>query len=281
MDDGCYKIWREPDDFGLYVVGVDVSEGIGQNASVIQIFDLRDLSNIEQVACYHNTNINPINFTQKLYEILLQWGSPPALIERNNCGAQVVEQLYYNFRYANCVTFSAGTGKVKANRVGVMAHTNTKYRMVVNMRYFVNELRSVNIRDIETLIEIKNFIKYPNGKWAAKPGINMLDDRVMSMGWALIILDNELVQKYFEVVRKDDNDRAAELKRWDYDYHTPVSKGFLSETEENDVDGVIFNEKFNEENNVELGQMMQAGWVKAGDFQTSRSYAPVSDLGLH
>ncbi len=281
MEEGKYKIWREPDDQGLYAVGVDVSEGIGQNASVIQIFDLKDLTNIEQVACYHDTNINPIHFTQKLYEILLQWGSPPALVERNNCGAQVVEQLYYNMRYPNVVTFNAGTGKVKANRVGVLAHTNTKYRMVTNMRYFVNELRSVNIRDIETLTEIKNFIKYPNGKWAAKPGIGMLDDRVMSLGWALIILDNEVVEKYFEVVSKDDNGRPAQLNRYDYDFHTPVAKGLFDEEQDRDVDGIVFNEQFNEENNVELGQMLQNGWVRAGDFQSSRSFSPVSDLGLY
>jgi hypothetical protein len=182
MEEGKYKIFRAPDEYGLYVVGVDIAEGLHQNASCIQILDLKDLSNIEQVAVYWNDEINPFNFTQKLHEILLQWGSPPALIERNNCGAQVVEQLYYNYRYGNIVTYSANTGKQKNNKVGVLAHTNTKYRMVTNMRYFMNELRAVNVRDIETLTEIKNFVKYPNGKWAAKPGINMLDDRVMSLG---------------------------------------------------------------------------------------------------
>ena len=167
MEEGKYKIFREPNEYGLYVAGVDIAEGVNQNASVIQILDLKDLTNIEQVAVYHNKEINPFHFTQKIHEILLQWGSPPALIERNNCGAQVVEQLYFNYRYGNIVTYAAGAGKQKNNKVGVLAHTNTKYRMVTNMRYFMNELRSVNIRDIETLTEIKNFVKYPNGKWAA------------------------------------------------------------------------------------------------------------------
>ena len=282
MEHGNYKIFREPDEFGLYVAGVDIAEGVNQNASVIQILDLKDLTNIEQVAVYHNKEINPFHFTQKLHEILLQWGSPPALIERNNCGAQVVEQLYFNYRYGNVVTYAAGAGKQKNNKVGVLAHTNTKYRMVTNMRYFMNELRSVNVRDIETLTEIKNFVKYPNGKWAAKPGINMLDDRVMSMGWALIILENEIVQRYFEVLRFDDNNRPAELKRYDYDVHTPLGKGLWDEdNEESKLDTIIFTEKNDEENNAELSVMKNRGWVNAGDYQTQKSYAPVSDLGLH
>ena len=282
MEEGNYKIFREPDEHGLYVAGVDIAEGVNQNASVIQILDLKDLTNIEQVAVYHNKEINPFHFTQKLHEILLQWGSPPALIERNNCGAQVVEQLYFNYRYGNVVTYAAGAGKQKNNKVGVLAHTNTKYRMVTNMRYFMNELRSVNVRDIETLTEIKNFVKYPNGKWAAKPGINMLDDRVMSMGWALIILENELIQRYFEVLRFDDNNRPAELKRYDYDIHTPLGKGLWDEdNEESKLDTIIFTEKNDEENNAELSVMKNRGWVNAGDYQTQKSYAPVSDLGLH
>ena len=150
------------------------------------------------------------------------------------------------------------------------------------MRYFVNELKAVNVREIETLIEIKNFVKYPNGKWAAKPGVNMLDDRVMALGWALMVLDNEVVQRYYEVLRQDDNGRPAELKRYDYGVHTPLQKNWLSENvEETELDTVVFNEKFDMENNAELGVMKTRGWVNAGDFQTQRSYAPISDLGLN
>ncbi len=282
MEEGNYKIWKKPDDNGIYVVGVDIAEGLGQNASVVQILDLKDLTNIEQVAVYHSNEINPFHFTQKLYEILLQWGSPPALIERNNCGAQVVEQLYYNLRYANVVTYGVNQGKIKNNKVGVLAHTNTKYRCITNMRYFVNELKAVNIREIETLIEIKNFVKYPNGKWAAKPGVHLLDDRVMAIGWALLVLDNELVERYYEVLRQDDNGRPAELKKYDYGIYTPLQQNWLNENvEEAELDTVVFNEKFDHEDNAELNVMKTRGWVNAGDFQSQKSYAPVSDLGLN
>ena len=40
LDEGHYKIWEEPDDTKLYVAGVDISEGVGVDASVIQILVL-------------------------------------------------------------------------------------------------------------------------------------------------------------------------------------------------------------------------------------------------
>lgn len=216
FDDGKYLMWEEPNDESIYAVGVDVSEGVGEAASVIQVLELTDLKNIRQVAIYHDRNINPINFTTKLLEILKHWGSPLALIERNNCGAQVVEQLKYTHCYENIVTYGAKAGNITANRVGISSHSNTKYRGVINMRYWVNELKCVKIRDINTLKELKGFVRYPNSTWAARAGINEWDDRVMSLVWALIILDDELVEKYFEVEEYDDNRRPLRLKSLDY-----------------------------------------------------------------
>ena len=278
MDENNYKVWREPDDNGVYVVGVDIAEGVNQNASVVQILDLKDLNNIEQVAIYWSNTINPYNFTTKLHEILLQWGSPPACIERNGCGAQVVDQLYNNLRYNNIVSFEVGLGKIKQNRVGIISHTNTKYRCVMNMRYFVNECNSVNIRDIDTLIEIKNFIKYPSGKWAAKPGMDMLDDRVMSLGWALIILDNDICKRYFDILRYDGNNRPVEIRRYDHDYGIKVNKkmfGWSAEADD-DVDTIIFTEN-NTSTTPVINDMKAQGWTMIGDYQTHRSYTPPPD----
>jgi hypothetical protein len=278
MDENNYKVWREPDDNGVYVVGVDIAEGVNQNASVVQILDLKDLNNIEQVAIYWSNTINPYNFTTKLHEILLQWGSPPACIERNGCGAQVVDQLYNNLRYNNIVSFEVGLGKIKQNRVGIISHTNTKYRCVMNMRYFVNECNSVNIRDIDTLIEIKNFIKYPSGKWAAKPGMDMLDDRVMSLGWALIILDNDICKRYFDILRYDGNNRPVEIRRYDHDYGIKVNKkmfGWSAEADD-DVDTIIFTEN-NTSTTPVIDDMKAQGWTMIGDYQTHRSYTPPPD----
>ena len=243
FDEGKYLLWEEPNKDNIYVAGVDVSEGVGEAASVIQVLDMTDLRNIKQVAVYHDRNISPYNFTTKLHEILLHWGSPPALIERNNCGAQVVDQLKHTLGYDNIVTYGP---KIGSDKIGILAHTNTKYKGVVNMRYWVNELRTVKIRDINTLNELRTFVRYPNGTWAARPGVDSWDDRIMSLVWCLVILENELVDIYFEVMELDNNKRPLKLKSLDYGI-----KHFINPT------SIYSNEKNSEITTMPLPVMIQ------------------------
>lgn len=216
MDEGCYQIWEEPSDDKIYSVGVDVSEGIDKDASVVQIMDITDLTNIKQVACYHNNGISPVNFLPKLHEILTQWGKPLVSIERNNCGAQVVDGLRSNFEYDNIVSWGAATAGRQKDQLGIVVHTNTKYTGVANMRYWINELEVVQIRDIHLLKEFKTFVRHPNSTWSAKKGAGYHDDRVMSLVWGLIVLDEVLVDKHFEVIQYDTNKRPVMLKQLDF-----------------------------------------------------------------
>jgi hypothetical protein len=214
LDDGHYKIWEEPDASRLYVAGVDISEGVGIDASVIQIFDITDLKAIRQVAVYHNRLIPPLEFANKLYSILRNWGSPLALIERNNCGAQVVDRLAFDMGYEKVVSYGAKVANRTTPQMGMIAHTNTKYKGVINMRYFLNEIKVVEFRDKETLKEFKDFVRYPNGIWKAKSGSH--DDRVMSCLYALYILEKELTERYFDILEFDDQGKPAAIEQMDF-----------------------------------------------------------------
>jgi hypothetical protein len=267
FDEGHYLLWKEPDKERLYVVGVDVSEGVGEAASVIQVLDITDLRNIEQVAVYHNNDISPYNFTTKLHEILQHWGNPPALIERNNCGAQVVDQLKNNVGYENIVTYGSKAGDKIFNKPGVVAHTNTKYKGVMNMRYWLNELNVVRIKDIKTLIELKNFVRYPNGTWATKPGNGNHDDRVMSLIWTLMILENEITEKYYEIVDFDDNKRPLHIKSLDYGIKYFINPTSMYNNEINKEEGIpmpiLFNIGDAPEKN-DINDMEEQGWKLLG-----------------
>ena len=195
----------------MYTIGVDVAEGVQQNYSVIQVLDITDLQNINQVAEYASNEINPFEFTTKVRDICYHWGTPPVLIERNNCGSQVVDNLYHQYNYRNIVNYSPKVGQIKYDRLGVYAHTNTKYKGITNMRYWVNELKCVRFKSKAAVEELKNFVRYPNGSWAAQPGFDY-DDRVMALTWALLILDNTLVQRYYNVLEIDSNQRPAQLE---------------------------------------------------------------------
>ena len=223
MDNGDYKIWDDPAENKIYVAGVDVAEGVDKDYSVINIFDITDLTNMKQVACYASNNISPTNFTHKLNDILTQWGKPLACIERNNAGTGVVDNLRNVYGYENVVSWGASEAGRARFQLGIISHSNTKYKGVANMRYWVNEVRSVDIRDQTLLHELKNFVRYSNGTWAAKKGAGYHDDRVMSLVWALIILEDTLVQKHFEVVQLDDNKRPLLIKALDSGFRYSVS----------------------------------------------------------
>ena len=209
FEEGNYQMWEEPNPNNLYAIGVDVSEGVNEAATVVQILDITDPGTMKQVAVYHNRKISPYMFTSKLFEICQHWGMPPILIERNNCGAQVVDQFVNVLGYPHVVSYASKAGNLTASttdvqRPGVLAHTNTKYRGVMNMRYWLNEIRALKIQDINTLRELKTFVRKPNGTWSGKDGLNVWDDRVMSLIWGLMILEPQITEKYFEILDYDD-----------------------------------------------------------------------------
>ncbi len=262
FEDGAYRVWEVPDVNSIYTIGVDVAEGVGKNSSVIQILDITDLTNIKQVAEYCSNTINPYEFATKVHDICEHWGSPPVLIERNNSGAQVVDLLYQNYRYPNIVSYSPRTGKFKFDRMGVYAHTNTKYKGVMNMRYWVHELKCILFRSKETIQELKAFQRKPNGTWCAKPGYD--DDRVMSLIWALMILDSALVQRYYDVVELDDNGKPRNIILSEFVHQN--FKGFLNDYKtENAADtwqppNVVFQDINISEDPSEIDDLVAQGW---------------------
>jgi len=267
FDNGKYLVWEEPKENRLYAAGVDISEGVNEAASVVQILDITDLTNIEQVAVYHTRDTAPFAFTTKLLEILNQWGRPPVCIERNSCGAQVVEQLKFTHGYENIVSWGAKAGdKTEFKRIGILSHTNTKYRGITNMRYWINELKVFKFRDINTLKEFKSFIRYPNNTWGARPGSDSWDDRVMSLVWALIILENEICSRYYDVIKLDDCDRPQVIKPLDYGIRGVVSPFSVYSNEKNTGMETVLPTLFDGETaEDEIETLKEQGWKMPED----------------
>ncbi len=267
FEDGAYKIWEDPDSSRLYVAGVDVAEGVGQDASVIQILDITDLKDIRQVAEYHSNKIAPAEFSNKLYEILQNWGNPLVLIERNNQGGQVCDRLAMDFGYGDkVVSWGAKQSHRKNPQIGIISHTNTKYSGVLNQRYYINEVRSVTLKSKETLDEFKNFIRYPNGSWKAKGGEH--DDRVMAMIWALMILFNDITESYFDIVELDDYGKPLKIepRDWGIKYFENATSIYTNQhverIESSNLSPMVFGS--NSEMKDEISSLMNDGWVPLG-----------------
>jgi len=220
-EDGHYKIYKDKEDGHYYSIGVDVGEGIARANSVIQVIDITDLTAIEQVATYAYNKLDPFNFAGKLVEIASQWGNPPLLVERNNCGAQVIDALMHTHQYSNIVKYTPSMGSYtekaeKDNRMGVYSHTNSKFNSMSNFRYWMNVLRCLKINDKQTVEEFKTYIRQDNGVWK-KQDERYLDDRVEALIWAIFILDTKVIEQFFEVSQKDNNGKPLKIvpSNWD------------------------------------------------------------------
>lgn len=272
-DEGTYKIYKDRQDYHFYTIGVDVGEGIGRANSVIQIVDITDLTNIEQVAVYANNKLDPYNFAGKLLDIAREWGSPPLLIERNNCGAQVVDALLHTHNYEAIIKYTPSMGTFtekadKENRVGIFAHTNSKYNSMANFRYWMNVLRCITIHDKVTLNEFKTYVRHANGIWK-KQSDNYLDDRVEALIWSLFVLDNKVIEQYYEVLEKDGNGRPLKVMPFNFDpvktsvpkleqVYNRLSNGKVKEE-------IIARNPFhfgmsNSSGNTEMDELMADGW---------------------
>ena len=212
-DDQEYIVYEYPNQNNLYVIGVDVGEGIGRAASVAQVLDVTDLQNIKQVAVYGSTTIEPYHFANKLSMIGSSWGLPPMLIERNNCGAQVIDALYYKHQYEKLVSYSKISESEKYNRtrnMGVLSHTNIKFDGIQNMRYWVNHLEVVNVNDPTTISEFETFVRQPNGIFK-KRSDSFFDDRIMALVWSLFILEPEICEQYFTIAEFDTQNKPMKI----------------------------------------------------------------------
>jgi hypothetical protein len=244
-EDGHYKIYKDKEDGHYYSIGVDVGEGIARANSVIQVVDITDLTAIEQVATYAYNKLDPFNFAGKLVEIASQWGNPPLLVERNNCGAQVIDALIHTHQYSNIVKYTPSMGSYtekaeKDNRMGVYSHTNSKFNSMSNFRYWMNVLRCLKINDKQTVEEFKTYIRQDNGVWK-KQDERYLDDRVEALIWAIFILDTKVVEQFFEVSQKDNNGKPLKIVPTNWD---PFIVSMPKPSE-------LYN-KFNKDKNVEL-----------------------------
>ena len=211
FEDGHYSVWRPPQEGHIYGIGVDVGEGIGKAASVIQVLDFTDLTDIHQSAVYTDRFVHPTRFAEVINRVGHHYGCPPILIERNNIGSEVIAVLHEIHQYQNIVTYNTDQTNYNDTRQGILSHTNTKFNGVMNLRYWLNSCKAVNLYDIGTVQELKTFVRYPNGTWKKKQGDSTFDDKVMSLVWCLFLLNNDVAERYYDIVETDDHGKPAKL----------------------------------------------------------------------
>ena len=229
--EGNLNIWQLPQQNRVYTMGVDVAEGLGKDASVIQIFDITDLTKIEQVAMYHSNLIDPTDFTTVVADIAHMYGNPILSVERNNTGVDVCNRLYYDMNYPHFVNYGTAKSSSKNFRPGIISTNNVKAPAVVNMKTWLCNNWAVKIHDRRFMEELGHFQKKSNNVWQAERGHH--DDIIMATVWALNVLHRNLVEECFIV--ESYNVQKMPLKVYNK-FQYEIDKNFKSENMHKDIE---------------------------------------------
>jgi hypothetical protein len=175
-----FLMWEEPKKGTRYYFGVDVSEGIGRDSSVIEILD----EDGRQVAEFATNKIKPYEFAGVIHELAIYFNYAYLVIEKASAGHTVIDKLRHEYKYKNMHKHKEYDSRGRAKKkVGWVTNGKTKSMMIAD---FVElwETNQIYIHSKDLLGEMKLFIAKDNGKIEAQGKTNH-DDRVMAFAMAL------------------------------------------------------------------------------------------------
>lgn len=231
LDNGCYNIWSQPQPDHIYAMGVDTSEGVGQDYSIAQILDITNPLDIHQVAVYRTNTMDTTSWAIKLKEVSEHWFQPILLIERNGPGCVPCDKFYYDWNYPRMINHDAlgylRHGKAQTfYKPGVMTNNNTKGPCITNMKYYISDIKLVHLYDKETINELKTFTSTMSAsghrRWHAQQGFH--DDHVMALAWAVYSLSTYVVDTWLDVLEKGTDGIPRRIKpKWSFNTNIDYS----------------------------------------------------------
>jgi hypothetical protein len=169
------RVWKEPEPYYEYVVGVDVALGRDRDHSAFHIINRYTG---EQVAEFYS-NKTPIN---EFAEILATEGNyynlAHLLIERNTIGNNLIDWLFNVLEYENLWMEQNGD-------FGVQVTNKNRDTILARMEEYIR-VNAIKINSKRTVDELLTFIINNSGKPEADVGKN--DDLVMSLALTIHIL---------------------------------------------------------------------------------------------
>lgn len=193
-----FTMWECFDPKHTYLASGDVAEGTGNDSSVLQIWDVTDLSKISLVCKFAENDVSVLEFAYVSKSILELYANPILIVENNSIGSSYLDVMRINYEYPNIVHEGS-----KNNHWGVRSHATIKPKACLWTRdMFTTQGFDWIIKDPDLLKEIGTFVKKEGlGALASYSAMgNAHDDLVMSLIWCAYILQPSIVEKYFIAV---------------------------------------------------------------------------------
>lgn len=173
FEDGGFKWWYQISPKKTYLIGVDVSEGLSQDYSVIQIFEA---STLTQVAEFRESTYSESQLYDKLkwvFEYILKkkdaQGTKPTILwsfENNACG-KVISTLFYNDAKfpEEAELISVG------NKLGMNTSAATKAEASLLLKRLVEGDNTMHLCSESLITELKAYVQNgKSGTYAAQAG---------------------------------------------------------------------------------------------------------------
>ena len=165
-----YPTWEEP-----YVIGADVSLGVGQDYSVAVVMNKRH----EIVAHYRNNRIDPAYWGELLFYLGRYYNNAFLAVESNSMGIATLQKLDH-MGYVNLYkqTKVANVSNEEGERLGFRTTSATKPAIIGNLKNLIDN-DEVMIPSAQIIQELKDYVSTDTGKTEAAPGCH--DDSVISL----------------------------------------------------------------------------------------------------
>ncbi len=185
-----FFMWDFPKSGEKYYIGCDLSEGVGQDYSVIEVFS----ANGEQVAEFRNNKLKPFQMAEIINELGHYYNKGLLVVEKASGGHSVIEKLRYTHKYMNMMKYKTYDAKGK-KVVTVGFDTNVKTKgIIINDFVEMFEMGQILINSIKLLEEMKIYEIKSNGSMGNTGGGH--DDTVMATALALTGLKQGIFYKW-------------------------------------------------------------------------------------
>jgi hypothetical protein len=174
------KIYANPVKDRNYVMTVDTSRGRHLDSSAFMVFDITEYPH-RIVASYNNNEVSPLFYAAIVHRLSMIYNEAYTLVEINDIGAQVADELYHTFEMENLFWSKGGDqlGKKGADPYpGIRTTTKTKRIGCANLKDIIDKQQLI-VNDFQSIQELSTFIQSKSGSYAADEGYH--DDMVATL----------------------------------------------------------------------------------------------------
>lgn len=183
-------IFKPFDQTRTYLASCDISEGTGNDYSVLYIWDVTESSNITTAAMFAGDKITPAAFAFTCSRILALYANPMLICENNGVGAAFIDTLRETHEYPSFAKFQG--------RCGIHSGPTTKLEAAMWMREFMTTPGvDFDIRDPLLIDEMTTFVKKDKKTTSGYEAMrNCHDDRVVCLMWLCWMLKPDVVENH-------------------------------------------------------------------------------------